>query len=29
MRWWEEVVIDLEGAREAAAATAEGDGGEE
>ena len=27
--WWEQVVLDLAGAREAAAATAEGDEGEE
>ena len=29
MRWWEQVVIDLAGAQEAEAATAEGDGGED
>ena len=29
MWWWEQVGIDLAGAREAAAETAEGDGGEE
>ena len=29
MRWWEQAGIDLAGAREAAAATAEGDRGEE
>ena len=29
MWWWEQVVINLEGAKEAAAATAEGYGGEE
>ena len=29
MQWWEQVGLDLAGAREAAAATDEGDGGEE
>ena len=29
IRWWEQVGIDLEGAREAAAAMVEGEGGEE
>ena len=29
MRWWQQVGIDLEGDRESAAATAEGDEGEE
>ena len=28
LRWWEQVGIDLAGAQEAKAATAEGDGGE-
>ena len=29
MRWWEKEIIDLAGAREAAAAVAEEEGGEE